>query len=808
MSYGTAKNSMQRFAWRSMAFKLIGTIAFIIVIVLFCVSKITSASSETTESIKIIKIDYSTSTITLQANDEDTILYYSNSSKKKWEAIPGEIGDDNTITMNFSWVSVSSNYEITFKGDYSTNIVSVKLPKQVTNFKAAFNIASGNMSFSNTSSRTIEWRKDNSTTWTVVNTDTFSDTLNYLYSNGATIYFRLAPENGLNGEVGNRASKEIAVKIPKKTTAPDVEINGSTLQLENLTSKMSYRYLVDDVAGEWQSIASTGTLELSSVAANVLYTSSNTDPESVTMQFITNATSSTQISNITTIEIPAQGAAPDADEYGIGLEYTSSSTLELTVESASSSVPFEYTIVEEDDVLKVSTAKWISITSSTAVSLDDDDAPDGSKIYIRKKSVNDMGDDDYAIASAITNLTGSSGITYPSSDTLNSLTTLITTAGICTTANTDGYLTFTMYSRYKTTVSAISFRNVYGITKGTVTTKSTVSTNKNASSDGSDAYIITTRITSTANLDSITDEVLYADITLSNSDKITSTKTTGVLLYLHPASVINNDIEDLDLSLDEDDFMTDFDRILDSNNTNDESKFYFKVDFGTENLIDTDNYSSYLSEDTAISEIQYDGYTLTQGDTGSTTADYTVEYTSYYSDEEERTIRAAIVCVYADRFEDNSIIDSYDSKVYFDITLNTGESFDSDISMELIRTAVIDDAPLAWSISEGSLEETTTITTTYSDGSTSESTEEVISYEITLTIFDDAYNVGISDVTWGGVSILRSAIAQNGTIIVDLSNPKINTLTTDSSTTNYLVFTLSNGYTITTGCIMTVIATQ
>jgi hypothetical protein len=113
--------------------------------------------------------------------------------------------------------------------------------------------------------------------------------------------------------------------------------------------------------------------------------------------------------------------------------------------------------------------------------------------------------------------------------------------------------------------------------------------------------------------------------------------------------------------------------------------------------------------------------------------------------------------------------------------------------------------PIAWSITEGSLKETETSTVTNSDSSTTTVTKEVITYTITLNVFDSSYSVGISDVTWGGTSIFGSATISGGKATIYLSNAKINKLSTTSSDTKNIVITLSNGFTISTGCKLTIL---
>ncbi len=761
---------------------------FLMMIFALLLSKRVEAAS----SISVKEINYQNSTITLQLNSGDTEVYFSDSYKKNWEAVPGKISADNTITMDISWISVTKNYTLTFKGNSSTSVISVILPKQITNFKATYNKVKGTMSFSNVGSRTIEWRKKGSTTWNVVNTSTISTEMNHLCTNGAIVYYRLAPMNGTASSIGSRPSKEVAITIPKKASAPTITVDGSAFMIA-VKKGMAYRTLNSDgTATDWTTVSSTSNLLLKNVAPSALY-GSESSQTAVTLQFRTNATSANQVSKLTTVKIPVQEGAPNMNTYGITLNYTSSTTMSLQVKAASTTVPFEYTIVEKDKEINYQKAVWTAITSSTAVSLNKNTAATGCHIYVRKKSVNASTSDDFALASLETDISGSSGVTYPASPVASSLTTLISTAGVCKQAKTSSYLTFTLYSATQTTVSSISFLDSYGINKGTVTCKSSVV--KNADSIGTnDQYIITTKITSTSSIDTATEQMLYAKMTLANSDVITSTSTAGVLLYLYPATKVNNPADD-----DTNEYATSFARVYLSNDASDDASFKFQLDLGTQQVPDPSAVNTFTAIDTAISSLKLDGYTLSLSN-----GDYSVTYGSY-TNEDNKKIATATVTVNVNKFEQSSLIDITNTAIPLEITLNNGEVLDEAITITLMDTATLQGTPIAWSITEGSLQETKTSTVKNSDGTSTTVTEEVITYTLDLSIFKTSYGVSVADVTWGGTSIFGSAKISGGKATIYLSNAKINKLTTNSTTTNNIVITLSNGFSIKTGCKLTLL---
>ncbi len=94
--------------------------------------------------------------------------------------------------------------------------------------------------------------KKDSTIWHTLNKDTLTTDLSYYFNNGAQIYYRLAPVNGTGASnPGLRASNEVLVTIPKKTSAPNVAVNGSKFSIA-VKKGMAYRKLNSDgVMSDW-----------------------------------------------------------------------------------------------------------------------------------------------------------------------------------------------------------------------------------------------------------------------------------------------------------------------------------------------------------------------------------------------------------------------------------------------------------------------------------------------------------------------------------------------------------------------------
>lgn len=739
--------------------------------------------------ITVKEINYEKSTITLQVNSGDTEVYFSASSKNDWEEVPGRIDSNGQIVMDISWVSVSKNQVINIKGDKSAQITSIVIPKQTKNFKAAYHKSKSIITFTNAGNRTIEWRKKNSPIWQRVHLSTLETELSYYYTHGASLVFRLASVNGVSEtDTGMRPSNEVTVTIPKRTAAPSVKINGSSFSLK-VNKGVTYRTVKDDgTFSNWVTNTSSADLNLFELASLAMYGKDGVQEE-VKLQFRKNATNSTQISNIATVIIPIQEGPPEEEKNGITLNYTSSTTLSLTVKSASEAMPFEYSIVKDGAELDYRTTAWKTIVDSNSTSITAKSAPKGSRIYLRKKAVEASPDVEFQLASKEVDVTGSNGIQYPEPPRTDSLMTLITTAGICNTGNTAGNLTFTLYSPTETKVAKIELKDTYGLTKGTVDHKSSVSLN-GSRTGSTDRYLITTRIISTANVDSYTNETLYAYITMENGDVISSTATTGIHLYLYPKTTA--------ASSDRLDHSMDFRRVYASIEEEDPSTFSFQLNYGTEYVMDAAIVGQCTDDLTTISSIEYSGYTLVQN------RDYTVTSRTITGSNGEIKA-AAVVTINVSKFEGELKGRKLDQKLPLNITLSSKEKLNDAVYLTLLSTAIVKDIPIAWSISEGSLKATQTKSITDAKGDITTITEDLITYTIELTLFDSAYSVSVSDVTWGDISVMSSATVSAGKATIYLSNAKINQLETDSTDTKNLVITLSNGFVIESGIKLTII---
>ena len=71
-------------------------------------------------------INYENSTITIGTNSGDTSLYFSDKNKQKWETAMDAFVNGK-CTMDISWVSVTKDYVMTFKGDKTVDDIFLLL---------------------------------------------------------------------------------------------------------------------------------------------------------------------------------------------------------------------------------------------------------------------------------------------------------------------------------------------------------------------------------------------------------------------------------------------------------------------------------------------------------------------------------------------------------------------------------------------------------------------------------------------------------------------------------------------------------
>ena len=520
------------------------------------------------DSVSIVSIDYDKSIITVQMNTNDKM--------KKWEFVPAAPDSvTHRVQLDFSWISENSDYTISFKGDASTTPIKVKISKRNTSLKATYNTYTGKVKFDNLpSGRTIQWKKADAFQWNDYDESSFEEQISSFIANGAKLSIRIAAVAGTSeDDPGYRAGKEITLTIPKKSAAPAVSIDDANIAIQ-VEKGMEYRKAdrYGNPLTEWTEITKTELKLISELAPEVMCDQATmTSGETVYLQFRRTKTASTTVSNIKTLKIPGQNPLSEDALRQCGIVYTSSTTFDINVPVAGGDYTYEYCIINQDDIIAGVTINtyerltWKTVPSTAVISIDmdKDDVEDTSLVYVRRAHYLTYGEDDYELASPAMALTNESvGIKYPGEITTvdGTMVWLQTIAGVCTPANTEGYLTFSFYSPGSNVISKIEFVDYYSSkSRGTLTYnneyKCTVTANPAiAAADfdsysGDDKYIINVTIMDTSKLDSyskITSDTdtrrMLAYITLKGSDEVSfkSTAEKGIGLYIHPATTVAN----------------------------------------------------------------------------------------------------------------------------------------------------------------------------------------------------------------------------------------------------------------------------
>jgi len=358
-------------------------------LLVLCLLPVDKASAEEATVISIGKIDYENLTIQMY-NNNNTTIYYS-SDKNTWTEVEGPYNSTtNSILMDISWVSSASDVTLYFKGNTVQTIISVTLPMQNKSIKVTYDKVDGRFTFSNTDEAdTFQWRKSTDYSWTTVEMDetapsyiTFIDTIETFLVKGAKIYIRIPQIIGTdNSNEGCRPSKEVSVSITKRSNAPSIKVNISKLTL-NTTEAMEY---YDTATSLW--IECNKSMSLDDIAPNVLYKNGS---KNVTFMIRTAATSSLPYSKTAYITINGQEAAPviggSSDDVTY---YYMNSKLVVQFPTASNTNNYEYAIIKSGFAFNASSASWKTVTSSKSMTILKTSAPEGCKIYVRKKGINE-----------------------------------------------------------------------------------------------------------------------------------------------------------------------------------------------------------------------------------------------------------------------------------------------------------------------------------------------------------------------------------------------------------------------------------
>ncbi|MBR4343151.1 MAG: hypothetical protein IKP88_10705 [Lachnospiraceae bacterium] len=801
-------------------------------------------------AVSVEEINYETSTIKVKLGSGDTTLLISDGKQKKWETVISE-PEGGYVYLDMSWISATKNYELSLKGDVNTTPVRVTIPMQNKNFKVTYSPLKG-ISFSGAADgSSIQWKKKESVTWKPFpnNAADFNSTLEGMIAKGATLVFRTAPKNGNGSDPGARASKEVTVSIKARASAPVMKIDDQKMTI-NLKKDMEFRYCDSTgtpTGNSWESVDKNEDRPLNSIAAAAMCSGGGTVAGTeVTIQFRMKATDKSQVSNITTVTIPGQKPLTTAAKDSIKLEYTSPSTVGLSVSVATDSAPYEYCIITQKDVEdgvtidNVKELTWNSISDSKQVTITKSKAGDGSLIYVRKKAKGKLGEEDYELASPSYEL---SKLSYPLelSSQEDGLYWLSTISGVCRPENTGSYLTFNSYSAVNEVISEIQFVAYDSTTSfTTITLKSGTDTFKSVIRELTDEeksklpdgkedykYLITTTIMSTAAIDSLgTDDTkreLLLNFKQGNSELVKSTAEHGVAIYIHPKSVIKNPSQSEESAMnsrkikkvsgDHGEYLTSFSRLYGSTfiysryssdwKKCDASVFSFVVEIGTKNSPIVHSQGEFDSNERNITKLEYDGITFTEQDMRDNT--YPCYVVNYY---ELNGKRYAIVTVDTWAMEKNSQIKDDCIEKVLNVYLSDGEVIKDQIKITYDKTAfvVADDKAAeassgSWVIT-GPLNTEITTTTTVGGVPTTTTTLDDLGTVIWLKLKYPSATVNLLNVTFKGISICKNITKSGGYIKCEISKELMNRIIESYKTTGvsaFVQFTFDNGYVLSEG---------
>lgn len=713
------------------------------------------------ESVAVTDIDYDNLTLTVKANAEDTKVFFAHTkTATTWDEIPGELDNNKEITMDISWVSASANYILYLKGDHSTEPLKVVLPKQNTKFKASLNIPESTVKFTGMGddSTDVYWRKSTSTQWSKYDEATFKNSLDSFCQKGLTLYFRSAQKKGTSAEqVGSRPSKTSTLKISKRATAPSVSLNYSSLTF-GVKKTMEYKLSTET---DWKAIIDT-SLKLEDAVPQAMCDAYQTaindgtlkEGDKISVDFRTKATTSKVASQIKTIEVPGQENTPSKN---IVFAYTGSKQCKIeikeaddgdeTIPAASSSNPYEYTVVKDGDTLDVYKAKWSSITSDT-VKISSTVAPEKSKIYVRKKATSD------ALATKEMLVTPDTGIVYPSPASLEQDEKLEKIQGV------EKVLSFTVKaSTDSAEVSSVTFNG----------TEAGMKSSKAVKVEGQEnTYAITVTINDTSKIEAVADNLnkeLKAKITLNNGDTIEK----GVTLYIQKAAGIA-------------------------------SANYTKYKGFAFNNGKTSGKTDYLSFEVELNDAdnKKSGVTVEKISYNSTTLDV-ADYTVTSATDTERKITVTLPKGSIDKFDNYVTAKNYGSTFSLLVTLSNGEVLDSvkikaeypvtvsgtNSSIAISKTAYkryLESVKAAEEANASDSENKVTVPNTYTD--------PVVTYTINKDILALDNTYAFVEATWKDHNVYEKVEGSNGTFKVTVDLEKLANLTETGS--DSLILELKN----------------
>lgn len=393
--------------------------AVVVLLVAFCVLTgnylyNTKADNNSTLSpVSLDSLDYNSMEITLNMNG-NAILYYS-TNRKTWNEADGTVitGSQGNAAMlyDISWVSMSGKATLYFRGNMDRTTCAVAIPAYNKKFKAKFDKMDGTFDFENTEGiEVIRWRKITDYTWNYIwaehgkadlqvkndssdpyyakygfigkiqKLESFENDVMRMRVKGTKLMFQTVPMVRKEGNDGAPPSKEVKVAIPALKAAPNIKVNVKKLTV-NSTIRQQWSTTRSAVDTNWQNC--TKAMSIETIAPEA---ASGSAMQSV--YFRTAATSSASPSKVTTLEIPAREAAPEAP-FAFNAIAPTSAKRRATATLSFSNVPsvgYQYTVVKTG-TLDETRASWKAVRQAKTIKFNDRNLPAGSIIYVRTAGV-------------------------------------------------------------------------------------------------------------------------------------------------------------------------------------------------------------------------------------------------------------------------------------------------------------------------------------------------------------------------------------------------------------------------------------
>jgi hypothetical protein len=312
-----------------------------------------------------VRVDYVDEMAVITAGSgNSTKFYFSTDNQKSWVFI------DAGLAMDISAFLQKKSTTVYFKGNRDTNPTPVVLQGEETSLKAAYKVVNGEGTIALTGATgQVEYRKGANGYWKTVN-GSISTAIYEM--TGTTLYFRTA------ATTAKRAGTTVSVKVPKKSSAPTVKLDGSKFIITGLKYDETQYRIGNNT--NWITFKPDDkkirTLDLVALIGTSAIT--NAPIPAGVIEFRTKASDKKVSSYVKIIEIPSQPVIPDT----VRLIGTTLSILDSDLKRA-----YEYTKVAKDSYLNINTARWSSITAARSVIIPKLSV--GDKVYVRLKSTTD-----------------------------------------------------------------------------------------------------------------------------------------------------------------------------------------------------------------------------------------------------------------------------------------------------------------------------------------------------------------------------------------------------------------------------------